>query len=122
MAALAERRSQLGLPSDYDRTCASLATDEIKNREANGEKYVIRLKVPDVYPVYTDLVYGSIGKLGLKKPLHKAGERYYEDPVMIKSNGQPTYHLANVIDDHLMKITHVVRGVVREKAVACIAR
>ena len=121
LAALAEHRSQLGLPPDYDRTCTGLNNDEIRSREANGEKYVIRLKVPDVYPVYTDLIYGSVGKGGLQKPLHKIGERFYEDPVMIKSNGQPTYHLANVIDDHLMNITHVIRGVVRENGVTIIA-
>ena len=89
-----------------------MTKDEVKSSEANGEKHVIRLKVPDVYPEYNDLVYGSVGKGKSKKPRYKAGERFYEDPVLLKSDGRPTYHLANVVDDHLMEITHVIRGVV----------
>ena len=73
---------------------------------------MIRLKVPDVFPLYTDLIYGLVGKRKIRKPLYKGGERFYEDPVMLKSDGRPTYHLANVVDDHLMKITHVIRGAV----------
>lgn len=69
---------------------------------------MVRLKVPDVYPGYTDLVYGSLGTA--KKKIHKS----YDDSVLLKSDGLPTYHLANVIDDHHMRITHVIRAVVRQ--------
>lgn len=70
---------------------------------------MIRFKVPDVYPVFDDLVYKRVknrpGRIP-KAELYPA----FEDPILLKSDGFPTYHLANVIDDHEMKITHVVRG------------
>ena len=58
--------------------------------------------------MYYDLVYGRVG--GDKK--QRKNLNYFEDPVLVKSDGSPTYHLANVVDDHHMKITHVIRGVV----------
>jgi len=69
---------------------------------------VVRLKAPDKYPVYNDLVYGLVRQsIDYKqKMLHEQ----YDDPILLKSDGFPTYHLANVVDDHLMKITHVIRG------------
>lgn len=105
--ALAEHRHKLGLATDYDRTCASIPEEESDDRAHNGESHTIRLKVPEQYPTYKDLIYGTF------KPLKKRGhvtESSYEDPILLKSDGVPTYHLANVVDDHLMKITHVVRG------------
>jgi glutamyl-tRNA synthetase len=105
--ALAEHKHKLGLATDYDRTCASIPKDESDDRAHKGESHTIRLKVPDQYPAYKDLIYGSF------KPLKKRGhvtESSYEDPILLKSDGLPTYHLANVVDDHLMKITHVIRG------------
>ena len=68
---------------------------------------MVRLKVPDVYPGYTDLVYGSFGTASQKQ------YGVYDDPILLKSDGLPTYHLANVVDDHHMRITHVIRAVVR---------
>jgi glutamyl-tRNA synthetase len=105
--ALAEHKHKLGLATDYDRTCASIPKEESDDRAHKGESHTIRLKVPDQYPAYKDLIYGSF------KPLKKRGhvtESSYEDPILLKSDGLPTYHLANVVDDHLMKITHVIRG------------
>lgn len=105
--ALAEHRHKLGLATDYDRTCASIATHESDDRAHRGESHTIRLKVPDQYPTYTDLIYGTF------RPLKKRGhvtESSFEDPILLKSDGLPTYHLANVVDDHLMSITHVIRG------------
>lgn len=61
--------------------------------------------------MFEDLVYG---KTGQNKPSNKLDyiDRVYDDPILLKSDGHPTYHLANVVDDHLMKITHVIRGTV----------
>lgn len=105
--ALAEHKHKLGLATDYDRTCADIAKEESDDRAHKGESHTIRLKVPDQYPKYNDLIYGTF------KPLKKRGhvvESSFEDPILLKSDGLPTYHLANVVDDHLMKITHVIRG------------
>ncbi|KAF2686863.1 glutamyl-tRNA synthetase [Lentithecium fluviatile CBS 122367] len=104
---LAEHRHKLGIATDYDRTCAGITKEESDDRAAKGEVHTIRLKVPDQYPIYTDLIYGVF------KPLKRRGhvsEAAYEDPILLKSDGLPTYHLANVVDDHHMKITHVIRG------------
>ncbi|KAJ5948690.1 hypothetical protein N7454_001997 [Penicillium verhagenii] len=62
------------------------------------------------YPMFNDLVYG---KTGQNKPNNNKMDfidRVYDDPILIKSDGHPTYHLANVVDDHCMEITHVIRG------------
>ncbi|KAF2122975.1 hypothetical protein BDV96DRAFT_608772 [Lophiotrema nucula] len=104
--ALAEHRHKLGLATDYDRTCASIPAEESDDRASRGEKHVVRLRVPDAYPSYEDLIYGTF------KPLRqrRGAEQAFEDPILLKSDGLPTYHLANVVDDHHMKITHVIRG------------
>lgn len=60
-----------------------------------------------------DLVYGAVGKPNIGKKAQNLGEGLYEDPILLKSDGIPTYHLANVVDDHHMQITHVVRAAVR---------
>ena len=69
---------------------------------------MVRLKAPEVYPSYTDLVYGSLGTA-------KQHQDSICDPILLKSDGLPTYHLANVVDDHYMSITHVIRAVVRQQ-------
>lgn len=105
--ALAEHKHKLGLATDYDRTCESMPKEESDDRAHRHEPYVVRLKVPDQYPTYKDLIYGTF------RPLKRRGhvtEASYEDPILLKSDGLPTYHLANVVDDHLMDITHVIRG------------
>lgn len=75
---------------------------------------MVRLKMPDVYPRYSDLVYGFVGT-----PRKEQDSAYahstFEDPVLLKSDGLPTYHLASVVDDHHMRITHVIRAVVRQQ-------
>jgi glutamyl-tRNA synthetase len=76
---------------------------------------VIRFMVPPVYPQFTDIVYGKVRNWqdqNRKAHLYPA----FEDPILIKSDGFPTYHLANVVDDHYMNITHVVRGAVSSVA------
>ena len=79
----------------------TLSTDEVKQRLDSGEKYVIRLKVPGNEEIrFEDLVRGWV-------VVHSSN---IDDKVIFKGDGMPTYHLANVVDDHLMEITHVIRG------------
>ena len=85
----------------YDKHCLNLSKEEIERRIANGEPYVIRQNVPaEGTGTYTDLVYGEIS----------VDYKDIEDGILIKSDGMPTYNFANVVDDHLMGITHVIRG------------
>ncbi len=84
----------------YDRKCLHLAADEIAARHAAGEKSVIRMKLPEGEVTFDDAIRGKIS-FDLKD---------VDDQVIVKSNGIPTYHLAVVIDDYLMQITHVLRG------------
>lgn len=85
----------------YDRRCRNLSQQEIAEREAEGKPYVIRLKMPLTGECcYEDAIKGRI-----TSPWADV-----DDQVLLKSDGFPTYHLANVVDDHLMKITHVIRG------------
>lgn len=62
--------------------------------------------------MFNDLVYGKTGQNKPSASKMDFIDRVYDDPILIKSDGFPTYHLANVVDDHLMKITHVIRGTV----------
>ncbi|KAL7275026.1 Glutamate--tRNA ligase mitochondrial [Rhizina undulata] len=107
LQVLALTRKRSGMATEYDRHCASISHSESEERASKGEKHVIRLKVPDVYPAFDDLVYGTIN-VGENTRAHSQGS--YEDPILLKSDGMPTYHLANVVDDHHMKITHVIRA------------
>jgi len=85
----------------YDRACRDLDGDKIRQMEASGMKYVIRQKMPlEGEVVVKDELRGEIK--------FKASD--LDDQVLVKSNGVPTYQLANVVDDHLMKISHVLRG------------
>ncbi|KAJ5785466.1 uncharacterized protein N7503_010678 [Penicillium pulvis] len=105
----ARHRSSAGLPPGYDRKCADISSEESDDRAHKGEAHVVRLKV-EGYPMFNDLVYG---KTGQNKPNNNKLDfidRVYDDPILIKSDGHPTYHLANVVDDHCMEITHVIRG------------
>ncbi|KAL8706885.1 MAG: hypothetical protein Q9201_000154 [Fulgogasparrea decipioides] len=107
---LARRRAKLGIPSDYDRTCEGLPVPQSDERASAGEAFVVRLRMPPKAPEYIDLVYGSVGRPNHSRKAYNLGEALYEDPILLKSDGLPTYHLANVVDDHHMRITHVVRA------------
>lgn len=86
----------------YDRHCASIPLSEAKKRIQNGEKYVIRLKVPETGETsFDDILLGKITR---------KNSDITPDPILLKTDGYPTYHLANVIDDHEMKITHILRA------------
>ncbi len=85
----------------YDRHCLNLTEQEIQDKIANGEKYVIRFKIPDSGEfICNDIVKGEV----------KFKTSELDDFVILKSDGFPTYHLAHIVDDHFMKITHVLRG------------
>ncbi|MBR6401545.1 MAG: glutamate--tRNA ligase [Firmicutes bacterium] len=84
----------------YDRHCLSLSKEEIEQNLKNGVPFVIRQKIKDGTTTFHDEVYGSI----------TVDNSELEDQILIKADGYPTYNFANVIDDHLMNITHVVRG------------
>lgn len=86
----------------YDKHCLDLPREEVDRRIAAGEPYVIRQNVPLTgKTTYTDLVFGDI----------TVDNKDLEDNILIKSDGLPTYNFANVIDDHLMGINVVIRGV-----------
>lgn len=86
----------------YDKRCLSIPLEEARKRVAAGEPYVIRQNVPtEGEYTFRDLVFGEV----------TVPYADLEDNVLIKSDGLPTYNFANVIDDHLMGITHVIRGV-----------
>ena len=85
----------------YDRHCRDLPKEEVERLLAAGTPYVIRQKMPLEGPTtFHDAVYGDI----------TIENKELEDQILIKSDGYPTYNFANVVDDHLMEITHVVRG------------
>lgn len=109
LQVFAEHQNKLGLPPDYDRTCAHIPKAQSDDRAAKGEAHVVRLLIPDEYPAFNDIIYGLVHqrKKQRKSPLAPVS---FDDPILLKSDGFPTYHLANVVDDHLMKITHVIRG------------
>ncbi|KAG7869161.1 hypothetical protein KL918_000706 [Ogataea parapolymorpha] len=91
----------------YDRHCLRVYTrEESDAKAARGEEFTVRFISPDKYPEFNDLLHGYINWQPQVNPFDKR----YEDPVLLKSDGLPTYHFANVVDDHLMEITHVVRG------------
>lgn len=86
----------------YDRHCRSLTSSEIADYEAQGIKPVIRLAIPlEGSTTFHDELLGDI---------ERENKDVSPDPVLLKSDGFPTYHLANVIDDHLMQITHIMRA------------
>lgn len=101
LEALREEQRRQGLNPGYDGRCRHLPREEVERRIANGESYVIRLAVPEN------------GKCKIRDYLR--GEIVFswsdvDASVLIKADGMPTYHFANVVDDHLMGITHVIRG------------
>ncbi len=100
--ALREEQQRQKLPqAKYDKHCLHLSKEEINENLESGIAKVIRLNVePNHKIVFSDIIRGRV----------EFDSNNVDDQVLIKSDGYPTYHLANVVDDHLMKITHVVRG------------
>lgn len=101
LAEMREINKKLGIKTGYDRRYRNLSPDEVKKREEAGLSYVIRLKVP----LTGECIYEDGIKGRLSYPWADV-----DDQILLKSDGFPTYHLANVVDDHLMEISHVIRG------------
>lgn len=93
--------NHLGYRGGYDRRYRSLTKEEVEAREKSGQPYTIRLKVP----LSGECVFEDYSKGRVVFPWADV-----DDQVLMKSDGFPTYHFANVVDDHLMGITHVLRG------------
>ena len=98
MRARADERKK---PFLYDGRCSRLSKEKIEENLKNGVPYVIRQKMPKTgETLVEDVIYGKI----------KIDNSILDDQILLKSDGFPTYNFANVIDDHLMEITHVIRG------------
>lgn len=98
---LKKRQEEAKVPSKYDGHCRHLTPEQIKEKLNSGCEYVIRQKIPrSGVTTYHDEVFGDI----------TTPNDTLDDNILLKSDGMPTYNFANVIDDHLMNITHVIRG------------
>lgn len=95
-----EQRAK-NLPTKYSGRCLALDKKSIQKNLDNGEQHVVRLKIPEEGTTsFNDIIYGKVG----------VENKNIDHQILLKSDGFPTYHLANVVDDHLMKISHVIRG------------
>jgi len=98
---LREEQRKRKRPPMYDGKCRDLSKNEVEDKLAQGMPFVIRLRYPrEGKTVFDDVVRDRVA----------IDNSMVDDQVLIKSDGFPTYHLASVVDDHLMKITHVIRG------------
>jgi len=101
---LRELQTKRGLPSMYDRLCLGMEDAEraakLAEHRAKGLPYVVRMKIPHGSTAVRDLIRGQV----------VFPNKILDDQVLLKSDGFPTYHLACVVDDHLMRISHVIRG------------
>ncbi|HEY5586207.1 MAG TPA: glutamate--tRNA ligase [Ruminiclostridium sp.] len=101
LVKLKEEQDVAGQGHRYDRHCLALSKEDIQKKLAINEPYIIRQKMPDTGSTsFDDAVYGTI----------TVDNSELDDQILIKTDGLPTYNFANVIDDHQMAITHVVRG------------
>lgn len=102
LALLREEQSKQKVAQiKYDKHCLKLSENEVNKKISQGVPYVIRLNVPENQIVrFFDLIREEV----------EFDTNNIDDQVLLKSDGYPTYHLANVVDDHLMKISHVIRG------------
>lgn len=101
LAEVRSERHRSGAGSGYDRKCRDIPPDEAMKRVDAGEEFTVRMKVPlEGRCAFTDLLRGEIEKDWAS----------IDDQVIMKADGYPTYHLAVVVDDHLMRITHIIRG------------
>lgn len=106
--ALAESARQIRPPTtaSYDRKCSHISAEDSLQMAQSGASHILRFKAPKEWPKTEDLLHGLVESA---TQVSQADPRY-DDFVVLKSDGMPTYHFANVVDDSLMKITHVIRG------------
>ncbi len=98
---LREKQEKAKVPTKYDGLCSRLTKEEVMAKIKAGEPYVIRQKMPKYgKTTFKDEVFGEIS----------VENAILDDNVLLKADGLPTYNFANVIDDHLMNITHIIRG------------
>jgi len=95
-----KQRSSQGKELEYDGRCGRLTEKEISEKEQEGASYAYRLKMPDIPLQFMDLIKGQMEFQG----------ELFSDMILVRSDGTPTYNFAVVIDDHLMGITHIIRG------------
>lgn len=96
-----EEQKARGLTAKYDGHCREIPLEEAKKRAENGEAHVVRLKLPlDRDVTFTDIVRGKV----------TMNTNDLDDQVLVKADGYPTYHLAVIVDDYHMGITHIIRG------------
>ncbi|OPL07928.1 MAG: glutamate--tRNA ligase [delta proteobacterium ML8_F1] len=101
LETLREEQKARGLTTRYDGHCRSIPLEEARKRVENGEDHVLRLKLPLNRDIsFEDVVRGKV----------TFNTSDLDDQVLIKNDGFPTYHFAVVVDDHLMAITHIIRG------------
>ncbi len=102
LKGLREEQEKQKLPqAKYDKHCLALSKDEIEKNLKSNLPFVIRLNVkPSQRIIFDDIIRGNV----------EFDSNNVDDQVLMKSDGYPTYHLANVVDDHLMQISHVIRG------------
>lgn len=101
LTQMRQDQQKAGQLSKYDRLCRNLSAEEVATRIAAGEPHVIRLKMPETGVIsWDDAIRGKV----------EFAAEAVDDQVLLKTDQFPTYHLAVVIDDHLMNITHVLRG------------
>ena len=86
----------------YDNRCRHFTDNEVKERLMKGQNYCVRFKLDPTPDPFKDMIYGEV--------TYDVSQNE-GDPVILKSDGYPTYHFANVVDDHFMRISHVLRGV-----------
>src|SRR5690606_8426354 len=85
----------------YDGTCRTLSKEDAETKAGEGTAHVVRMAIPRTgETAFTDAIRGDVS----------FANNLIDDQVLLKSDGFPTYHLANVVDDHLMAVTHVIRG------------
>lgn len=95
-----EEQKALKMTPKYDRKCLNLTKEEVEKKIEVGESYVIRLKIPEGETEFEDMIRGKV----------KFSNEQIDDQVILKADGFPTYHLAVVVDDAAMQVSHVIRG------------
>jgi glutamyl-tRNA synthetase len=101
LTEMRDRQRKEKLPPKYDGRCRELKPEEIESDLSEGKPFVVRLRIPP---------HGHVSFTDKTRGLVQIATEQIDDQVLLKSDGFPTYHLANVVDDHLMEITHVIRA------------